>query len=659
MPNQLISNQLLPDQLEQPDLELMLRGRPLELPSVRVQIVPPASGDGPRRGSFFAVLRRHHEALALFLIAGALVGLGIALLHRSWYEARAAIAPPPADSAEVEAQQIGDPDLVAAAVAKAGLANLPEYSEPKTAVDKVRSFLRIDRAAEPGALLQSVLAKLHVAASPQGRVVDIAFRASDAQRATAFVGALVSGFQEQEVKQRAAGQTGGKDALADQIAEARSAVQRAEDDLVAYTRTARMALDPQGGAIVEKRFAQVKENIGGLEAKFPSDSPQAAEARKLADTLRKAQAEYAADRTAKSIRYQTKKRDLETKQSIYDALVKKHQALLAEVNAEKTSRVLAAAHVVGEVIRVNSLPYILYGLLGGVLAGFCYCGVRESRDTKLIAPGDIAAQVNVPELGTVPHIQMDAEPEAALHSGHIIDLTPAAVETGSAAMQRNGEAEEFHAVAGLKGIRYPKDPGESFRSVLASIWIAGQNGKRPRVLLFASPGEGEGKTSMVTNLGIALANTNRRVLILEGDLRHPRLNQVFGKSNGWGLANMLAEENPVEEYRFESLAVKTDVPGLYVLPAGTGETNIASMRYVDRLGELLTRFRLEFHAVLIDTPAALGYPDARVIGRLSDGAVLVFRSGETECEKARALGRRFREDGINVLGAVLNDCRKI
>src|SRR5579864_5577095 len=76
MPNQLISNQLLPDQLEQPDLELMLRGRPLELPNVRVQIVPPASGDGPRRGSLFAVLRRHHEALALFLIAGALVGLG-------------------------------------------------------------------------------------------------------------------------------------------------------------------------------------------------------------------------------------------------------------------------------------------------------------------------------------------------------------------------------------------------------------------------------------------------------------------------------------------------------------------------------------------------------------------------------------------------------
>jgi MinD-like ATPase involved in chromosome partitioning or flagellar assembly len=106
---------------------------------------------------------------------------------------------------------------------------------------------------------------------------------------------------------------------------------------------------------------------------------------------------------------------------------------------------------------------------------------------------------------------------------------------------------------------------------------------------------------------------------------------------------MLAEESPVEEYRFEDLTLKTDIPGLYVLPTGSGETNIASKRYVDRLGELLTRFRLEFHAVLIDTPGTLEFPDARVIGRLSDGAVMVFRSGATEREKAAALGRRFQE----------------
>jgi len=203
------------------------------------------------------------------------------------------------------------------------------------------------------------------------------------------------------------------------------------------------------------------------------------------------------------------------------------------------------------------------------MAAACFCAVQQTRDTKLVQPGDIAAYVNATELGTVPHMLLDAEPGATLRNGHIIELSPSAVESSTVSAQRFGNGSEFSAVASVNGIRYPADPGESFRSVLASIWIAGQNGKRPRVLLFAGPGEGEGKTSIVTNLGIALANTNRRVLILEADLRHPRLHHVFGKSNGWGLANMLEEESPVEDYRFENLAMKTDVPGLYVLPAGT------------------------------------------------------------------------------------------
>ncbi|HYL74864.1 MAG TPA: Wzz/FepE/Etk N-terminal domain-containing protein [Bryobacteraceae bacterium] len=639
--------------VDQPDLELMLRGRPLELPSVRVQIVPPASSGVPRHATnFLAALRRHRGALGIFAAVGALLGLSIALLHRPWYEARAAIAPPPSENAEVEVKQLTDPDLVAASLAKAQLESLPEYSRGSSAIDGLRSILRIEKKPEAGELLRTVLRNLSVTASPQGRVVDIAFRATDAQRAAAFVNFLTSGFQDLEIKLRSLGAAGAKDPLGDQIAEAKAAQQRAEDDLVAYAHAARLALDPQSGALVENRFAQVKNNIAGLESKFPAGSPEAGEARKLADALRRAQAEYAAARNEKAIRFQAKKQDLETKRAIYDALLKKRQAVLAEVNAEKTSHVLVAAHVPGDAIRPSALLYLMYGLLGGLMVGACFCAVRESRDTKLHGPGDIAAYVNVVELGTVPHMKLDEEPGAALHGGHIIDLSPTA-----GAVQKVGGANEFVAVNGLGGLRYPVDPGESFRSVLASIWIAGQNSKRPRVMVFTSPGDGEGKTSIVTNLGIALANTNRRVLILEADLRHPRLHKVFGKPEGWGLANMLAEESPVEEYRFEDLTLKTDIPGLYVLPAGTGETNIASMRYVDRLGELLTRFRLEFHAVLIDTPGALEFPDARVIGRLSDGAVLVFRSGATEREQAAALGRRFQEDGINVLGAVLNDYR--
>ena len=197
---------------------------------------------------------------------------------------------------------------------------------------------------------------------------------------------------------------------------------------------------------------------------------------------------------------------------------------------------------------------------------------------------------------------------------------------------------------------------ESFRTALASVWFTGQNEKRPRVFVLTSPNPAEGKTTVVSNLGISIANTNRRVLLVDGDIRKPRLHDIFGLDNRWGLGNLLEEDNPVEEYAFEDLACETRVPGLYILPSGTGDMNISSLRYHDRLADVLARFRLEFHAVLIDTPPVLKFADARLMGRLSDGVILVFRASETSRDDAGLALDRFEEDRTPVLGSILNDC---
>jgi receptor protein-tyrosine kinase len=196
---------------------------------------------------------------------------------------------------------------------------------------------------------------------------------------------------------------------------------------------------------------------------------------------------------------------------------------------------------------------------------------------------------------------------------------------------------------------------ESFRSALASLWFAGQTGKRPRVFVLTSPNAREGKTTLTSNLGIALANTNRRVLLIDGDIRKPRLHSVFNVSNAWGLGNLLEDDCPVEDYNFEDIVSPTAVAGLYVLPAGAGEVNVSSLRYHERLTDLLARFRLEFHAVLLDTPPMLEFSDARVLGRLSDGVIMVVRASETSRDDAAAVYRRFQEDGTPVLGSILND----
>lgn len=640
---------------EKPDLELMLRGRPTDLPALQVRIVGgPSTPSASQR--FVSSIRRNQRAIILFFIVGALLGLLAAWIQQPYYEAHGTIEVGPSDSAEAVAARMLDPALIEDVAGKTRLNSLPEYSGRGEAAEMIRTVLFIHsngRHLSGADLVRHVSSNLEISPSPQGHMVNLAFKASDPQRAALFLNTLSEDFRARHATEQTGNTDEAERRLSVQIEEAKQSLDRAQSDLIEYAKSARLAIDPQTGALLDGRFTQVQNDIARLRQSASEGSAAANEAARLADAVRRAEAEVATARAEQVIRYEAKRQDVETKRAIYESLLRKTQEAIADANLRNSALVIIPAQVPMDPMRPNRPLYTVIGMAGGLLAGICFGLFRDARNRTFRKAGDIAAYLHVPELGTVPTATLDRSAGSSLRKDRVIDLNP----TRGSVKWQDGP-DEFGLAGALAGVRYSSDLGESFRSVLASIWIAGQKSKRPRVLLFSSPGRAEGKTTMVTNLGIALANTNRRVLIVEADLRQPRLYTVFGTVNDWGLANMLEEDIPVEDYAFENLALKTDVPGLYMLPAGSGELNVASMRYIERLTELLLRFRLEFHAVLIDTPAALQFPDARVIGRLSDAAILVFRCGQTNRNRAAALYRRFQEDGINVLGAVLNDCAR-
>jgi capsular exopolysaccharide synthesis family protein len=196
----------------------------------------------------------------------------------------------------------------------------------------------------------------------------------------------------------------------------------------------------------------------------------------------------------------------------------------------------------------------------------------------------------------------------------------------------------------------------SIRFILVSLWFADRGGNRPRVVLVSSSRRGEGKTTLAANLAILLAQTNRRVLLIDGNLRNPRLHALFGLPNDWGLGSLLEEDMPVESYGFDDLASRTQVPGLYLLPAGASPQQVSALHYQERLEDLIARCRIEFHGVIIDTPPALDFsPDARLLGSLSDGVILAVKADETRQEEVEFACRMFREDHTQVLGFVLNN----
>jgi capsular exopolysaccharide synthesis family protein len=193
------------------------------------------------------------------------------------------------------------------------------------------------------------------------------------------------------------------------------------------------------------------------------------------------------------------------------------------------------------------------------------------------------------------------------------------------------------------------------RAALTSILMSGQHGQSRQVILVTSPSPREGKSTVASNLAIALAEIHRRVLLVDADLRRPRLHAIFGQANTWGLTDLLQDETPCEEYGVEALARETQVPGLFLLPSGAGFTGSSRLLYLHRMAELLARLRGEFDAIVIDTPPVLSLADARMISRFVDGVVLVFRAGQTQREAAAAAANLFEADGTPVFGTVLND----
>ena len=152
------------------------------------------------------------------------------------------------------------------------------------------------------------------------------------------------------------------------------------------------------------------------------------------------------------------------------------------------------------------------------------------------------------------------------------------------------------------------------------------------MILISSAVRGEGKTTIVSNLGVALAEINHKVLLIDGDMRKPRLNEIFNVSNDWGLSDLLREKSSLRDCTLVAIVRRTEMPDWSFLSIGPGAKSISNLLYSHRMLELLQRFRCEFDNILIDTPPMLDISDARVLGRLADAGTLVFRAGKTNRE---------------------------
>jgi polysaccharide biosynthesis transport protein len=365
------------------------------------------------------------------------------------------------------------------------------------------------------------------------------------------------------------------------------------------------------------------------------------------------QSNIVTDQSRKMIQHNMLQREVETYRQLYDSMLQRvKESVIASAMRANNVRVVDKAEMAKSPYKPEPTRSVLTGFSTGLFLGILLVFVRNSSDRRLRTPGEAAAYLNVRELGFIPSASAIASSRRSLlrrgRSPEVESLNGQS-KNGS---HTNGARNSEHSVE-LTGWAMNTSPkADSFRSTLVSL-LSGKGDQKS--LVVTSPNARDGKTSIVSNLGIALNEIGQRVLLIDGDLRRPRLHKIFELPNTWGLTDHIGSDMPLDRYPLEALARPTRIPDLYVLPSGPGTGNIAKLLYSPRTRLLIARLQEEFDFILIDTPPMLQYPDARVLAMIAGSAVVVLRAGHTNRETGKRAVDRLADDGVNIIGAILND----
>ena len=398
--------------------------------------------------------------------------------------------------------------------------------------------------------------------------------------------------------------------------------------------------------------AQIAEGEGNLErdkqllvSRLRRDYEDALRREKAQAAIQAREAKTMGVRTDKAVEYDVLKRQVENDRQLYFAMQQNlNQAGLATALPSENLRMIepAQSDLQPDNIRRWTLNIGL-GFVGGLTLAALLAVIQFKTSGRLKQPGDVLAQLRVPELGVIPSLaSMDRR-------------------TGLQRMisaSRGSKAEIVVPVGMVELATWQQKPSflaESFRNTLASLAGPMAANSRSKIFVITSPAPREGKSTVACNLAIALTEAKLRVLLIDADLRLPRLHSVFNIERSPGLTDLVMNHTPISDYTPEELGFPTDIPGLYLLPAGSTAVNTTSVFYAPRFRELLGRLRREFDHILIDTPPILAFADGRIAAGLADGTILVVRSGDTGRADGVTACQRLQEDGVYILGAILND----
>jgi polysaccharide biosynthesis transport protein len=340
-----------------------------------------------------------------------------------------------------------------------------------------------------------------------------------------------------------------------------------------------------------------------------------------------------------SIQYNIIKRQVDTEKQLYDGLLQRMKE--AGVSAGLKSNNI---HIV-DPAKPQRTPYkpnkplnLVLALVVGLLLGVGLAFFVEHLDSSIKTPDDIDRFIKLPSLGVIPAAA------SLLPSGRRKLLVAAAGGNGvKVSVPKNAvELITYHDTKSLLS--------EAYRNLRTSVLLSSGTGRPPKMLLVTSSQAGEGKTTTAVNIAVTLSQTGEKVILLDCDMRNPRVHRILGLENMNGMSTFLSGNSDLS-----SMIQQSEIPNLFAVSAGRIPPNPAELLGSPRMKQGLALLDEYFDHVVIDSPPVLSVTDARIISSLVDGVVLVIKGGETPKEAVQRTKRLLHEVHAHVIGTLLNN----
>ncbi len=386
-------------------------------------------------------------------------------------------------------------------------------------------------------------------------------------------------------------------------------------------------IESEGAALAK---SAEKETLNGLRAQLEA-------AQKREGELRVAYMQEFSSANNQGVaetRLTTLTREIETNRGLLDTYVQRQKELELTIASSQPDNLKISSTAITPVqpIGPNRSRNIIVALLISLAAGIGLAFLLDYLDDSIKTSDDIGRHLGLPTLALIPFTSGAEKRKLNQMAGN------ASAESSSLALIATGDKRSAMV--------------EAYRHLRTSLLFSSA-GKPPQTILVTSAQPSEGKTTTAINTAITLAQSGVEVLIIDCDLRRPRLHKHFGVANVHGLTSYLSSnKNP------ESLVQSSrDLPNLKVITSGPIPPNPAELLSSNEMKNLLQYLKGTYKHIIIDSPPAIFFTDAAILSMIVDGVILVTLAGKSSIYLTRRFKQRLGSIGARIYGVVLNGIR--